>query len=313
LSFAAGRSTLGELRGRSDDGAVTFTRSRFGTVPKRGVLLVVGVAVAVASCGSTKKGAATRPSSARTSVTNATSTTATTSTSTTTIAPPRTTQATPPSTVAPTQPAVIVRHGNEHRRWIALTFDAGSDAGNTSTILDLLAARRVHATFSLTGAWTRANPELARRIVSEGHVIVNHTDTHRSFTGFSTNTLPLSAAGRVAELERADASIVTTTGRSTRPWFRPPYGDIDTATVSDVARAGYRYVLMWTVDSLGWKGVAPSEVAVRCLNGATPGGILLLHVGSASTDARALSRILDGLAARGYQLVTVAAPGFVPA
>ena len=171
----------------------------------------------------------------------------------------------------------------------------------------------MHATFSLTGAWARANPELARRIVREGHVIVNHTDTHRSFTGFSTNTPPLSTAERVAELERADASIVTTTGRSTRPWFRPPYGDIDTATATDVARAGYRYVLLWTVDSLGWKGLAPSDVAARCLNGATPGGILLLHVGSASTDARALPRILDGLQARGYQLVTVATPGFVPA
>jgi peptidoglycan/xylan/chitin deacetylase (PgdA/CDA1 family) len=70
-------------------------------------------------------------------------------------------------------------------------------------------------------------------------------------------------------------------------------------------------VLLWTLDSLGWKGLAPADVAARCLNGATPGAILLLHVGSASTDALALPAILDGLQARRYELVTVAAEGFV--
>ena len=246
--------------------------------------LVVAFVVAISGCGTTKR-AATPPSSTRlgddSDVDDGNDLV-------TTIAPPRTTQATTPTTRSCRPERLsIVRHGNEHRRWIALTFDAGSDTGNTTTILDLLAARRLHATFSLTGAWARANAALARRIVRDGHTVVNHTDTHRSFTGFSTGTAPLSAAERVAELERADASIVAATGRSTRPWFRPPYGDIDPATVTDVARAGYRYVLLWTVDSLGWKGLAASDVAARCLNGATPGGILLLHVGSASTDARA--------------------------
>jgi peptidoglycan/xylan/chitin deacetylase (PgdA/CDA1 family) len=208
-------------------------------------------------------------------------------------------------------PAVVVRRGSDRLRRIALTFDAGSDTGHTAEILDVLAAHDVRATFSFTGDFARANPGLVRRVALAGHVIVNHTDTHRSFTGVSTNTPPLSSAERVAELERADAAITGVTGRSTRPWFRPPYGDIDAATPVDVARAGYRYVLLWTVDSLGWKGLPPREVAARCLGGAVPGAILLLHVGSQSTDAAALPAILDGLRARGYQLVTVAAPGFV--
>ena len=239
-------------------------------------------------------------------------TTASVSTTSTPSAQPTTTNPANSSTttVVPTGPAVIVRHGNEGRRWIALTFDAGSDTGNTTEILDLLAARHVHATFALTGAWARANPELVRRITHDGHVIVNHTDTHQSFTGFSTHTPTLSATERAAQLQKADTSISAITGNSTRPWFRPPYGDIDTTTSIDIALAGYRYVLMWTVDSLGWKGLAPSDVAARCLNGATPGGILLLHVGSLSTDAAALPRILDGLHKRGYQLVTITAAGF---
>jgi peptidoglycan-N-acetylglucosamine deacetylase len=278
--------------------------------------VVVSVTVAmlvVAGCGASKH-ATQPPRSSSTSTTSTTlapapSTTTATTTAASTTGPTTTTAPSATSTTTSTAngPAVVVRHGDEHRRWIALTFDAGSDVGNTPAILDLLAARHVRASFSLTGTWARANPGLVRRIASEQHVIVNHTDTHRSFTGFSTHTSPLSAA----ELDRADASIAAVTGHSTRPWMRPPYGDTDTATPADVARAGYHYVLLWTVDSLGWKGLAPAEVATRCLDGATPGGIILLHVGSQSTDAAALPAILDGLRRRGYEIVTVATRGFV--
>ena len=283
--------------------------------PKRGALPVVLV-LALAGCGSSSRPAAPT-TTRRVAATSAPTTTTRRAVPTTTPRlPPVTTTTrsvatTTTSAVVPVAPAVIVRHGDESRRRIALTFDAGSDTGNTAAILDLLAARHVHATFSLTGDFARANPALVRRIAREGHAIVNHTDTHESFTGVSTHSSQISAAERAVQLERADAAISALTGRTTRPWFRPPYGDLDAAAPVDVARAGYSYVLLWTVDSLGWQGLAPAAVVARCLDGATPGGILLLHVGSASTDAAALPQILDGLRTRGYELVTVAAPGFI--
>jgi peptidoglycan-N-acetylglucosamine deacetylase len=64
---------------------------------------------------------------------------------------------------------------------------------------------------------------------------------------------------------------------------------------------------MWTVDTLGWEGVSPQTVLQRCLASATPGEIILMHVGSASTDAAALSSVITALAAHGYSFVTVAA------
>jgi peptidoglycan/xylan/chitin deacetylase (PgdA/CDA1 family) len=276
---------------------------------RRGVAAVsslVVLTIALAGCGSSRPASAP-PTTRAGTTTAAPATTIPTTTTTTTTAPPTTTTA----ATRPVEPAAVVRHGAVNRRWIALTFDAGSDAGNTAAILDLLAARHVRATFSLTGAWTRANPQLAARIARDGHTIVNHTDTHRSFTGFSTATPALTSAARAAQLAGAEAAIVAATGRSSKPWFRPPYGDLDASTPLDAARSGYRYVLLWTVDSLGWKGLAPATVVARCLDAATPGAILLLHVGSASTDDAALPAILDGLGARGYSLVSVATPGFV--
>jgi peptidoglycan-N-acetylglucosamine deacetylase len=283
---------------------VAVVSAATGLACRRVLVVTVMLLFVTSGCGSSKQ--STRSPSSTTITQPPSSTTIVRSTTTTTTPAGRST-----SSVASSKPAVVVRHGNEHRRWIALTFDAGSDAGNTAIILDLLAARHVRATFVLTGAWARANPQLALRIARDGHVIANHTDSHRSFTGFSTHTPALSSTERAAELNNAEASIIATTGTSTRPWYRPPYGDFDAATPVDVARSGYRYVLLWTVDSLGWKGLPPAEVAARCLHGATPGGILLLHVGSASTDAAALPRILDGLHADRYALTTVAVPGFV--
>jgi peptidoglycan/xylan/chitin deacetylase (PgdA/CDA1 family) len=189
---------------------------------------------------------------------------------------------------------------------VALTFDAGSDAGNTARILDLLADDHIPATFGVTGAWAQANPGLLLRIVRSGHQIVNHTFDHRSFTGVSTGSPPLTSGQRIDELNRAETAIQAIAGTGTGGWFRPPYGDRNASVDADAGAAGYRYDLMWTVDSLGWQGSPAASVVARCLAAAEPGAILLLHVGTASTDADALRGIVDGLRAAGYGFATAA-------
>jgi peptidoglycan/xylan/chitin deacetylase (PgdA/CDA1 family) len=100
---------------------------------------------------------------------------------------------------------------------VALTFDAGADRGNAGAILDLLAAEQVPASFGVTGAWARANPALVVRMGAEGHLVVNHTLSHRSFTGRSDRLGGSTPAGRRAELEAADAILAPLLGYSTRP------------------------------------------------------------------------------------------------
>jgi peptidoglycan/xylan/chitin deacetylase (PgdA/CDA1 family) len=189
------------------------------------------------------------------------------------------------------------------RHVVALTFDAGSDVGNAAAILDLLKARGIRASFGLTGEWVRANPQLVRRMAAEGHQLVNHTDHHLSFTGYSTKTAPLTRQQRWAALSAAESAIRGAAGIAAKPWFRPPYGDRDASVDRDVAAAGYRYELMWTVDTRGWKGVPPGEVADRVLAELQPGEIVLMHVGKASTDYAALADVIDRVRAAGYGFV----------
>ncbi|MDQ3855086.1 MAG: polysaccharide deacetylase family protein [Chloroflexota bacterium] len=188
---------------------------------------------------------------------------------------------------------------------VALTFDAGADAGYTAQILDTLSAHHVRATFGITGKWAEANPELLQRIVREGHQVINHTYSHRSLTGYSTGEPPLSYGERADELWKTHSIILRLTGASTKPYFRPPYGDYDASVLRDVWSRGYTYNVMWTVDSLGWKGLSKQAILQRVLDGLEPGAIYLFHVGAQSQDGPALPSIISELQRRGYSFATI--------
>lgn len=210
--------------------------------------------------------------------------------------PPAATATPPPST----SPAVVLSRGPAAARTVALTFDAGSDRGFTAEILDTLAREGIVAGFGMTGPWAEEHSDLVRRIAADGHIFINHTYAHRSFTGFSTSSAPLTRAERFTELDRLEEVIAAVTGRSTKPYFRPPFGDYDASVNADVGLRGYGYNVMWTVDSRGWMGIPAAEITQRCLELAEPGAIYIFHVGSASADAQALPAIISGLRAAGY-------------
>lgn len=211
------------------------------------------------------------------------------------------------ATTFSTEPALVVSRGNASRRTVALTFDAGSDTGFAGQILDVLAAHNVRATFGLTGKWAEENPALVTRIAAAGHLLMNHTYDHRSFTGTSAQPAVVSSADRRQQLERTDAALSRLAGGgTTRPWFRPPYGDYDRSVNVDVGALGYRYNVLWTLDSLGWQGLSAGAITARCLGGAEPGAIYLFHVGAASQDAAALPAVIAGLRDQGYGFGTVA-------
>lgn len=204
----------------------------------------------------------------------------------------------PAETPSPDAPAQVISRGNPSRMQVAFSFDAGSDVGYTSQILDTLAANGIRASFGMTGTWAEANPDLLRRIANEGHMLINHSWSHPSFVG-------LTQAQRWDELDRTEQAVHDIAGVSTKPYFRPPFGAYDDSVMADVGSHGYRYSIMWTVDSGGWQGLAADQIVQRCLAGAVAGAIYVFHVGSASQDGPALQRVIDGLRAAGYSVGSV--------
>lgn len=200
--------------------------------------------------------------------------------------------------------SVEVSRGSTECNSIHLSFDAGADRGYAEMILDTLRDEGVVVSFGMTGRWAQQNPDLTQRIIDEGHELINHTWSHSSFTGFSAGR-PLSVAERHLELERTENLLVESFGKSTRPYFRPPYGDRNPGVYKDVSDAGYDYTMMWTIDSFGWMRISAAQIVERCVSRAEPGAIILMHVGIESEDGPALRTLIAQLRANGYELVSL--------
>jgi peptidoglycan/xylan/chitin deacetylase (PgdA/CDA1 family) len=190
---------------------------------------------------------------------------------------------------------------------VALSFDAGADLGYALDILDTLSHAHIPATFGMTGQWASAHPDLVQRMAADGHMVINHTLDHRSFTGLSDRLGGLSTARRQQELLDADAIIAPLIGHSTCPWYRLPYGDGDRRVADDVGAIGYTQQVGWTIDTLGWRGAPVQDIVSRSLRLAAPNAVYVMHVGVESRDGPALPTVIEGLESMGYGFATVAA------
>ena len=180
--------------------------------------------------------------------------------------------------------------------FIALTFDDGPHPKNTPRLLDMLRQRNIKATFYVIGNSVNLYPEIARRIVAEGHEIGNHTYNHPNLT-------KLSNASVRKELDTTRDAIIRATGVRPRT-MRPPYGALRTSQ-RQMIKSEYGYpTILWDVDPLDWKRPGTAVVKSRILSGTKSGSIVLAH-DLHSTTVDAMPTTLDALLAKGFRFVTV--------
>jgi peptidoglycan-N-acetylglucosamine deacetylase len=188
---------------------------------------------------------------------------------------------------------------------IALVFDTGSNAGHTAEILDTLRREGVRATFIVTGLWAEQHRDLMLAITASGHEVINGTYHGTSFTGASTGTPPQTSEERALELSRTEVTVYHLTGRSTRPYWYPPHGDIDAGARRDAAAAGYTTAVMATLDTAGSPGASTDDIVARTVAAAAPNAIEIMYGGSESPDAAALPRVIAALRAKGLAFAAV--------
>lgn len=199
--------------------------------------------------------------------------------------------------------ATAYTYGESGRREIALTFDAGADRGYAEEILDLLQAEGITASFGIMGQWANENPDLLQRMIDEGHMLFNHSWTHASFTGLTTQTAPLTQEERWAELQLTEQAVLALSGYQLQPWFRPPYGDYDKQSLRDLAAIGYTNVLLWSCDTRDSLGATAQQILDTCIYTAQPGRIVLMHVGAQSEAYAALPEAIRYLREQGFSFV----------
>ncbi len=128
-----------------------------------------------------------------------------------------------------------------HPKTMYLTFDDGPSVENTGRVLDILKERNIKATFFLVGENVRKHPEMAKRIVDEGHTIGIHCDSHEY------EAIYASAESYIQDFETARQTVYEVTGVETNI-FRFPGGSVNAFNkgvrdeiIKEMTERGYVY------------------------------------------------------------------------
>ncbi|MBE5744991.1 MAG: deacetylase [Clostridiales bacterium] len=178
---------------------------------------------------------------------------------------------------------------------VAISFDCAWGVDYTQTLLDVMEKNDVRCTFFAVEFWVEKYPQYAAAIVEAGHELGTHSKTHSYMSKLSETAIR-------EELHSSCAAIEKATGQ--KPLlFRAPYGDYNNTLIRTASEMGL-YTIQWDVDSLDWKNLSATEIAMRVINGAKNGSIILCHNNGLHT-AEALPLIFSTLKNRGYEFVPI--------
>jgi peptidoglycan/xylan/chitin deacetylase (PgdA/CDA1 family) len=189
---------------------------------------------------------------------------------------------------------VLTRFRSQQRA-IWLTIDDGPDPESTPKILDLLAKHDAKAAFFVVGRKVEQDPGLCRQMISDGHLVENHTYSHPAGWWWA---MPRPLVRR--EIERGYHAILSATGQAPR-FFRSPVG-MNNSSVHPVAAGLGLRLAGWSVDGCDGCPAAPTSIVTRIIKAIRPGAIVLIHQSGRSRHCLiTLARLLDKLDEAGYR------------
>ena len=181
-----------------------------------------------------------------------------------------------------------------------LTFDAGYENGCTAKILDTLKKHKVPAAFFLVGNYIESEPELVKRMVSEGHIVGNHTFSHPDMSAISSEDSFRN------ELESLEKLYKETTGLEMLKIYRPPQGRYSESNLQMAKDMGYTTVF-WSLAYVDWyddQQPTREEAFKKVIPRIHPGAIVLLH-STSTTNAEILDELICKWKEMGYEFKSV--------
>ena len=191
---------------------------------------------------------------------------------------------------------------------VVISFDDGPDPQWTPKMLDILKQYNVKAVFFTIGLEAEKYPGLLKRIYREGLEIGNHTFTHPDISNISAQYLKV-------ELNLTERLLAAKLGIKPA-LFRPPYSVDQEPDTADEVRPleltqNLGYITVGDkIDPDDWHDdprPTPQQITQSVMDQLGHGSIILLHDGGGdrSNSVKALPMIIQGLHARGYQIVSV--------
>lgn len=189
---------------------------------------------------------------------------------------------------------------NTDEKILYLTFDAGYENGNTPAILEALKKHQAPAVFFAVGNFIKDNPDLIKRMITEGHIVGNHTMTHPDMSQIS------SMESFQKELEGVEELYTSVTGEPMTKFYRPPRGVYSTENLSMAKELGYS-TFFWSLAYVDWiqeQQPSKEEAFQKLIPRIHPGAIVLLH-NTSSTNAAILDELLTRWEEMGYQFHSI--------
>ncbi|MBE6992789.1 MAG: delta-lactam-biosynthetic de-N-acetylase [Ruminococcaceae bacterium] len=190
--------------------------------------------------------------------------------------------------------------GDSEEKVIYLTFDAGYENGCTEKILDTLKAHNVPGAFFLVGNYVEQNPELVTRMISEGHIVGNHTYSHPNMENITSKE---AFAEELIKLEQVFEEV---TGQQMSKYYRPPQGKYSEDNLELAKTLGYTTVL-WSLAYVDWyedDQPTAQEAFDKLIPRIHNGAVVLLH-STSQTNADILDELLTRWEDMGYTFGTL--------
>lgn len=183
-----------------------------------------------------------------------------------------------------------------NQKVVALTFDDGPTK-NVDKILPLLEQYNVKATFFLIGNEIEKNPEEAKKIVSAGHQIGNHTYSHDRMVLKSPSFIK-------EEIEKTD-ELIREVGYKSEIDFRPPNGKKMIGLPYYLNKVN-KETITWNIEPDTYYSSSSDKVKY-VKKKIKPGSIILLHpmYDKTGNELKTIEEILQSLTKEGYKFVTV--------
>jgi peptidoglycan/xylan/chitin deacetylase (PgdA/CDA1 family) len=167
--------------------------------------------------------------------------------------------------------SLLIRNlGPAAGRTLLFTFDDGPDRQVTPEVLARLQAHGIRGVFFVIGAHVDAAPELLVASHRHGHVIGNHTYSHRA---------PEPWFGQYfRDVKRCQDTVRQHVGVTPR-LFRPPKGHLSGTSLAVPRMLGLR-TMNWSLNVRDWECESQADArraAERLVREARDGNIVLLH------------------------------------
>lgn len=184
----------------------------------------------------------------------------------------------------------------EETNTIYLTFDEGYEYGYSPSILDTLKEKDVKAVFFVTQPYAQTEHDLVQRMITEGHVVGNHSVTHPA------KGLPSQSLEQQEQEIMGNHQYIQENYGYTMHLFRYPAGKYSEQSLALMNNCGYKSVF-WSFAYVDYdvnNQPDQTESLNKMVDKLHPGAIYLLHAES-ETNAAVLGEFIDQARAKGYE------------